>query len=185
MSEQQPKEYYEKKPGFVVKSGTKQDVSGKTVDYAVYTDYSQGFEFTTDGNHTQIANKTSYDISGVEGTDNVPAKVIRAKKGDIIIEAMDGDIILRGKNIRVVALDGAGEVTVVSGKHFSVNAPVQSLKGGISNTLMTNTASVAAQATDTTGNMQNTQSSGAEVSQSSILSQLLGIVKKFQKWLDE
>lgn len=181
----QPKEYYEKKPGFVVKSGTKQDVSGKTIDYAVYTDNAQGFEFTTDGNHTQIANKTSYDISGIEGTDKVPAKVIRAKKGDIIIEAMDGDIILRGKNIRVVALDGAGEVTVVSGKHFSVNAPVQSMKGGTSNTVMTNSASVGAQATDTTGNMQNTQSSGVEKSQSSILSQLMGIVTKFQKWLDE
>jgi hypothetical protein len=181
----QPKEYYEKKPGFVVKSGTKQDVTGKTIDYAVFTDNAQGFEFTTDGNHTQIANKTSYDISGIEGTDKVPAKVIRAKKGDIIIEAMDGDIILRGKNIRIVALDGAGEVTVVSGKHFAVNAPVNSIKGGISNTVMSNSASTGAQATDTTGNMQNTQNSGVEKSQSSILSQLMGIVTKFQKWLDE
>jgi hypothetical protein len=181
----QPKEYYEKKPGFVVKSGTIQDVTGKTTDYAVFTDNGQGFQFTTDGEHTQIANKTSYDISGIEGTDGVPGKVIRVKKGDIVIEAMDGDIILRGKNIRVVALDGAGEVTVVSGKHFAVNAPVQNLKGGISNTVMTNSASVGAQATDTTGNMQNSQTSGVEESQSSILSQLLGIVKKFQKWLDE
>ena len=98
---------------------------------------------------------------------------------------MDGDIILRGKNIRIVALDGAGEVTVVSGKHFAVNAPVNSIKGGISNTVMSNSASTGAQATDTTGNMQNTQSSGVEKSQSSILSQLMGIVTKFQKWLDE
>jgi hypothetical protein len=36
MSEQ-PKEYYEKKPGFVVKSGTKQELTGKTTDYAVFT----------------------------------------------------------------------------------------------------------------------------------------------------
>lgn len=184
MAEQQPKEYYEKKPGFVVKSGTKADITGKTVDYAVFTDNCQGFEFTTDGNHTQIANKTSYDISGVDGTDNVPAKVIRAKKGDIIIEAMDGDIILRGKNIRIVALDGAGEVTVVSGKHFAVNAPVQSMKGGTSNTVMSNSASTGAQTTDTTGNMQNTQNSGVEQSQSSILSQLLGIVTKFKEFLE-
>ena len=97
---------------------------------------------------------------------------------------MDGDIILRGKNIRIVALDGAGEVTVVSGKHFSVNAPVQNVKGGVSNTVMSNSASVGAQAVDTTGNMQNSQNSGVEESQSSILSQLLGIVKKFQKFLE-
>jgi hypothetical protein len=181
----QPKEYYEKKPGFVVKSGTIQDVTGKTVDYAVFTDNNQGFQFTTDGDHTQVTNKTSYELSGIDGTDGVPGKVIRVKKGDIVIEAMDGDIILRGKNIRIVALDGNGEVTVNSGKHFSVNAPVQSMKGATSNTVMSNSASVGAQATDTTGNMQNTQSSGVEKSQSSILSQLMGIVTKFQKWLDE
>lgn len=179
----QPKEYYEKKPGFVVKSGTP-DLMGKTTDYAVFTDNGQGFQFTTDGEHRQQCKKTSYELCGVDGKDGEPAKVIRAKKGDIIIEAMDGDIILRGKNIRVVALDGSGEVTVVSGKHFAVNAPVQSMKGSISNTVMSNSVSVGAQATDTTGNMQNTQSSGVEESQSSILSQLMGIVKKFQKFLE-
>ena len=57
MSEQ-PKEYYEKKPGFVVKSGTKQELTGKTTDYAVFTDNSQGFQFTTDGEHTQVTRKT-------------------------------------------------------------------------------------------------------------------------------
>lgn len=180
----QPKEYYEKKPGFVVKSGTKQEATGKTTDYAVFTDNGQGFQFTTDGEHIQVTNKTSYDLSGVDGKDGIPGKVIRVQRGDIVIEAMDGDIILRGKNVRVVAQDGAGEVTVVSGKHFSVNAPVQSMKGGTSNTVMSNSASTGAQTTDTTGNMQNTQSSGVEQSQSSILSQLLGIVTKFKQFLE-
>jgi len=49
---------------------------------------------------------------------------------------------------------------------------------------MSNSSSVGAQTTDTTGNMQNTQSTGVEESQSSILSQLLGIVKKFQKFFE-
>lgn len=179
----QPKEYYEKKPGFVIKSGT-EDLMGKITDYAVYTDYGQGFQFTTDGEHRQQCNKTSYELCGVDGKDGEPAKVIRAKKGDIVIEAMDGDIIIRGKNIRFVALDGAGEVTVVSGKHFSVNAPVQSLKGSNSNTVMSNSASTGAQATDTTGNMQNSQSSGAEEGEGSLLSKLLSLAKKFQKFLE-
>lgn len=179
---EQPKEYYEKKPGYVVKSGT-EDLSGKVTDYAVFTDYGQGFEYTQDGQHKQLCRKTSYEICGLDGKDGEPAKVIRAKKGDIIIEAMDGDIILRGKNIRVVALDGVGEVTVVSGKHFAVNAPVQSMKGSNSNTVMSNSASTGAQATDTTGNMQNSQTSGAEDSEGSILTRLLNISQKFQKWL--
>lgn len=179
----QPKEYYEKKPGFVVKSGTP-DLMNRKIDYAVFTDYGQGFEFTQDGQHMQTCNKTSYDLSGIDGKDGEPAKIIRAKKGDIIIEAMDGDIILRGKNIRIVALDGSGEVTVVSGKHFAVNAPVHSMKGSISNTVMSNSASVGAQATDTTGNMQNSQSSGAEEGEGSLLSKLLSLAKKFQQFLE-
>lgn len=179
----QPKEYYEKKPGFVVKSGT-EDLTGKITDYAVFTDYGQGFQFTTDGQHKQQCKKTSYELCGIDGKDGEPAKVIRGLKGDIIIEAVDGDIVLKGKNIRIVALDGSGEVTVVSGKHFSVNAPVQSLKGSNSNTVMSNSASVGAQATDTTGNMQVTQTSGAEESEGSLLSQLLGLLKKFQKFFE-
>ena len=179
----QPKEYYEKKPGFVVKSGVP-DLYGNTIDYAVLTDNAQGFEYTTDGQYRQVCRKTSYEACGLDGNDGEPAKIIRAKRGNIIIEAMDGDIILRGRNIRIVALDGTGEVTVVSGKHFAVNAPVQSFKGSNSNTVMSNTASTGAQATDTTGNMQNSQTSGAEDSEGSILTRLLNIAKKFQKFLE-
>jgi len=180
---EQPKEYYEKKPGFIVKSGV-EDFAGKIIDYAVFTDNGQGFEYTTDGQYMQQCMKTSYEASGFDCKDGEPAKIIRAKKGDIIIEAMDGDIILKGKNIRIVALDGTGEVTVVSGKHFAVNAPVQSFKGSNSNTVMSNSVSTGAQATDTTGNMQNSQTSGAEDTEGSILTRLLNIAKKFQKFLE-
>jgi len=180
---EQPKEFYEKKPGFVVKSGTT-DYTGKKTDYAVFTDYGQGFEFTQDGEHRQVCNKTSYELSGVDGTDGVPGKVIRVKKGDIIIEAMDGDIIIRGKNIRFVALDGSGEITATSGKQFSVNAPVTNIKGANGNMLMTNSASIGAQAVDTNGNIQNSATNASEESQGSILSRALTILKKFQKFLE-
>lgn len=179
---EQEKEYYEKKPGYIVKSGTV-DAAGRIIDYAMFTDNGQGFEYTMDGQYMQKCDKTSYELCGIDNQEKEPAKIIRAKRGDIVIEAMDGDIILRGRNIRVVALDGTGEVTVVSGKHFSVNAPVQNFKGSNSNTVMSNSASIGAQATDTTGNMQNSQTSGAEDSEGSILTRLLNIAKKFEKWL--
>lgn len=179
----QPKEYYEKKPGFVIKSGI-EDYMGKTTDYAVITDYGQGFQFTQDGEHRQTCKKTSYEVCGTEGTDGVPGKVIRVVKGDIIIEALDGDVVIRGKNVRLVALDGNGEVTITPGKQFAVNAPVTSIKGGVGNILMTNSASIGAQAVDTNGNIQNSQTNGAEECQSSILSKLLSILKKFQTFLE-
>ena len=51
-----------------------------------------------------------------------PAKVIRAKNGDIHIDAMNGDIVLKGANIRLQATDSMGEVTVNAGKQVATRA---------------------------------------------------------------
>lgn len=183
MADSPKKEYVDKKPGFVTKSGT-EDYVGKTIDYAVFTDNGQGFSFTTDGEHKQQCRKTSYELCGLDGEKGEPAKVIRAKKGNIVIEAMDGDIVIRANNIRLVGLDGNSEVTITSGKHFSVNAPIQSHKGTVANTVMSNSLSIGAQAVDTNGNIQNASNNGAEEGQSSILSRILGVVKKFGSFFD-
>ena len=68
MSEKQdkdlyPKQYLEKRPGFVVKSGTR-DAAGKNIDYAVFTDNSQGFEYTQEGNKFDVTNKCSSEVCG-------------------------------------------------------------------------------------------------------------------------
>ena len=179
----QPKEYYEKKPGFVVKSGTK-DALKRPIDYAVFTDSGQGFEYTKEGLKIDVCKGTSLEISGIDVKEGEPGKIIDAKGGDIIIQALDGDITLKARNIRIVALDGSGEVTINAGKQIHTNAPITSIKGGMSNIVMSNSASVGAQSVDTAGNMQNSQSSGAEESEGSILSKLLSLAKKFQAFFD-
>lgn len=180
---EQPKEYYEKKPGFIVKSGTP-DLAGKKIDYAIFTDLGQGFEYTQEGNKYDACKKTSYETMGKDVNEGEPAKVIKATNGDIIIEAVAGDLILRARNIRIVAMDGSGEVTINSAKHVSIQAPIQSFKGTNLNTVMSNNISLGALSIDSTGIMQNTQNTGSEEQQSSILSQLLGVVKKFKKFLE-
>ena len=60
---EQPKEYYEKKPGFVVKSGT-EDALRRRIDYAVFTDNGQGFEYTQDGKKFDVCRGTSLEITG-------------------------------------------------------------------------------------------------------------------------
>ena len=180
----QPKEYYEKKPGFIVKSGTP-DIAGKKIDYAVFTDIGQGFEYTQEGNKFDTCRKTSYEAVGRDTNEGEPAKIIKAENGDVIIEALGGDIVLRARNIRIVAMDGSGEVTINSAKQVSIQAPIQNLKGTNLNTVMTNNISMGALAVDSTGVMQNTQNTGSEEQQSSILSQLLGVVQKFKKFLEE
>lgn len=183
MSEQNPKEYIEKRPGFVVKSGTK-DAAKRKIDYAVFTDHGQGFEYTQDGQKQDVCRGTSLEITGIDVKEGEPGKIIDVQGGDLIIQALNGDITLKARNIRIVALDGSGEVTINAAKQIHTNAPITSIKGAISNTVMTNSASTGALTTDTTGVMQNTQSSGAEESEGSVLSKLLSLAKKFQKFLE-
>lgn len=178
----QPKEYYEKKPGFIIKSGTK-DAAGKTTDFAIFTDNAQGFQYTTDGNKLDLSKKTSYEICGVEGKQGEPAKIIRAKKGDIIIEALEGDIVLRGMNIRIEAKDGVGEITINSTKQIAMNAPITNVKTSNMNVAASNNISMGAAAVDTTGSIQNTQTTGMEESQAGILGRLLSILKKFSNFI--
>lgn len=180
----QPKEYYDKKPGFVIKSGTV-DAADKKIDFAIFTDNGQGFEYTQEGNKLDKCNKTSYEICGIDVNEKEPAKIIRAENGNIILDAQNGEIIIRAKNIRIVAQDGSGEVTITSAKQFSVNAPIQNFKGSTSNTVMSNSVSSGALAVDSRGEIQNSATSGSEDTEGSLLTQLLKISQKFKDWISK
>jgi hypothetical protein len=180
---EQPKEYSRKYPGFEVKSGTP-DAAGKKIDYAVFTDNGQGFEYTVEGNYYERCDKTSYELCGAEITDEKqPAKVIKASNGNINIEAPGGEVIIRAKSIRLVAEDGQGEITLTALKAAAITAPVQTFKGANSNTVMTNSLSLGAQVVESSGNIQNSANSGADDTESSILNKLLKINDKFKKFL--
>lgn len=184
MSDQSNKEYYEKKPGFVVKSGTT-DAADKKIDYGVFTDLGQGFEYTQEGNKYDRCDKTSYELVGSDVPETQPAKVIRALNGNIHLEALNGEVVIVAKNIRLVALDGSGEVTITSAKHFAVNAPIQNFKGATSNTVMSNSVSSGALAVDSRGEIQNSATSGSEDCEGSLLTQLLKISQKFKDWISK
>lgn len=183
----QPKEFYDKKPGFVVKSGTEEKNTKKTIDYAVITDLGQGFMYTQDGNKYDVCDQVSYDLAGCDKSkpvpDGQPAKIIRTESGNIIIEAMTGDVIIRGKNIRIESMDGNGEVTITSPKQVSVSAPISSIKG--TNTVIYGSKSVdvAGQAVDTASGLIPTRGSLVDLLQGTIIGKILGVLTKFQKFL--
>ena len=81
MSEQ-PKEYLDKKPGFVIKSGIK-DAAKNTVDFSIITDNGQGFEYRVDGVKLDHCNAQSYEVCGRDVSAGQPAKIIRAMRGNI------------------------------------------------------------------------------------------------------
>jgi hypothetical protein len=178
----QPKEYLDKRQGFVIKSGTT-DRAGKVTDLSIITDNGQGFQYRTDGVKLDHCNAQSYEECGKDVADGQPAKIIRAKRGNIQIEAIDGDIILIANNIRIQAKDGNGEVTINSVKQIAFNSPLVNTKAGNLNTIASNSASVAAQAVDTVGNLQNSQAAATDIVQGSFLSKLMGILTKFKAFL--
>ena len=96
---------------------------------------------------------------------------------------VDGDVILIANNIRIQAKDGSGKVTINSVKQIALNSPLVNTKAGNLNTVASNSASVAAQAVDTVGNIQNTQASSVDIGQASILGKILGILTKFKNFL--
>lgn len=169
-------EYIEKKPGFSVKSGSR-DYAGMVIDYSVVTDANQGFEYTIEGNKFDKCNGTSYETCGYNGQDKTPAKITRAVKGDIHIEALDGDIILKGRNIRIVSTDGSGEITLNSLKNVTVKSPIANIDGTNVNITGKNTVGLGGGSTEIFGKMSESQVKGTDIILEPINAFLSGAIK--------
>ena len=176
---EQPKEYLDKKPGFTIKSGTT-DRGGYVTDISIITDNSQGFQYRTDGVKLDNCNAQSEEVCGRDVSAGQPAKIIRAMRVNIQVEALDGDIILIANNIRIQAKDGSGEVTINSTKQIAFNSPLVNTKAGNLTAVASNSAATAGQTVDNTGNLQVTTAAAVDVIQGSFLSKLMGILTKFQ-----
>lgn len=183
----QPNEYYEKFPGgFQVASGIP-DPAGILIDYAVTTDNGQGFSYTQDGDKWDVTNKVSYELSGCDTKNPVPAgkpaKVIRTKSGDIVIEALGGDLILKAKNIRIVASDGSGEVTIQSGKNITIKGPVANIDSTNVNVSGKNNIGLGGGSVETFGKASSSQLKGTDIFLEPINSLLSGAYKWIKQFI--
>ena len=61
----------------------------------------------------------------------LPAKIIKCKRGDTIIECENGDITLRGRNINIDATGGGqdGVVNINGNRIIDLNSPDIRLQG--------------------------------------------------------
>jgi hypothetical protein len=169
-------EYIDKRPGFVIKSGSR-NYAGEVDDLAIITDNTQGFEYTVDGNKYDRCNATSYETCGWKGQDKVPSKIIRAIKGDIVIEALDGDIVLKGLNVRLVSTDGSGEITLTSLKNVTVKSPIAHIDGTNVNISGKNNLSLGGGSTELFGKMSQSEVKGTDVILEPINAFLSGAIK--------
>lgn len=187
MADNHPKEYYEKKPGYVIKSGTKDQILKQTIDFSVTTDLGQGFVYLQNGNYYQQCQQVSYEISGCSKSkpvpDGQPARIIRTESGNIIIEAMSGDVIIRGRNVRIESTDGNGEVTINAPKIINLKAPVSNVQATNTNILGSNNVSVIGQSVDTAGGIQNARGVLSDLLQGFGIGKVLSLLTKVKKFL--
>lgn len=173
------------KQGFKVKSGI-EDPDGNLYGYAVHTDEGIGFAYYKDGEYKQACTKTSLEVCGTDLTDDVsPGKVIIAQNGNIHLEAKNGDIVIKAKNIRFVAEDGSGEITLSSGKHFYVNAPICKIDGTDTTILGSKNVSVTGLSVESTGHISNCSSSSNEILQGSLVGQISNGLKNIKKFFED
>jgi len=105
------------------------------VSYRVLTNLGAGhgwYQNGTSEDHQMVATGRSVESLGHkvkksktnESDPLLPAKLIRAKHGDIILEAVDGDIILKGDNIIMYAdgirNTGDGDIQMYANKAVSI-----------------------------------------------------------------
>ena len=91
---------------FIEACGVESPHNGK-IDYSLTTKKGQGFIFYENGDLDIVADKTSKEVVGVKPPDKggisnekEPAKIIRAQNGSIILDAPNGEVVIKARNIR-------------------------------------------------------------------------------------
>lgn len=118
-----------KRPGFNIESKCITQDHG-IAEFIVATDQNQGIEFYEKGNAKVLANKSIEIVAGKDQDDEKSfAITLDAKSGNILISAPDGDLILKGANVKILATDADGDVFINSKKTLTMKSPEVTTKG--------------------------------------------------------
>jgi len=181
-------EYFSNYPGYRFESGVvipEGALKGKEVDLDCITDQGQGWAYFKDGYYKNICHGTSYEICGTRNEEKDFSKILTAASGHILIDAQDGDIILKGRNVRITAEDGQGEITLVSGKHVYIKGAVTHIRGTNVNILSTNNLSLGGTFIESNGAVSNETGTGTDLTQGSFLGKIFKWLEKFKDFLGE
>jgi hypothetical protein len=129
-----PKPNFSINPHHRIDGGTKMPIHG-TVNYGMVCKNGDGVIFGEDGRQVTVVSSFSYESVGNDLPGNVdsnqpfvPAKWIRAKNGDILIEAPNGSIYLNARNV-VIAASGVetdtqknGNVDIIASNEINIHS---------------------------------------------------------------
>lgn len=161
------------------------ECNGKVIDYGVTTDGGNTTLFQNDGTRVETTPKTSYEHVGHSAKVDEPSKIIFAKNGNIHLEASNGDIIIKAKNLRIIADDVSGEITINSTKIIDIRAPY--IKESATNLTMTTAGNMELFGNTITksAQIQNSDGSSIDLLQGSFLGQVFSGFKGLKKFFKE
>ena len=118
-----------KRPGFNIESNCMTQAHG-IAEFIIATDENQGIQFHKKGSAQMLANESMEIVAGGRLKDNNAfAITLDARSGNIMISAPDGELILKGGKVQIIATDDDGDVTIRSGKTANIEAPEVKLDG--------------------------------------------------------
>ena len=104
-------------PGFTISSGTDTLAHGRS-ELCLTTETSQGIHFYEQGN-CKIGSRNSIELrTGDKATGKDVAVTISAENGHIVIEAPNGNLVLRGNNVLIEATEADGQMTFKSKRNL-------------------------------------------------------------------
>lgn len=159
--------------------------SNSEVCFSLLTDKIQGIKFKKNGDAEFTTPGTSKEVVGCVGgyADNVPSKIIRAENGDIVLDAINGNIVLKGKNIKIDAKDAlGGQITLDSSRAVSVSASLINAQGDKITIAGANSASVVGGSTEVHAQISNESTTATDVLKSGFLGQILTAIEKFSEF---
>ena len=164
-------------------AGTKSFANGD-IELGLSTPTKQGINMYKNGNCDFAINGTLKEVSGfnVKNPEQY-ARIIDADKGSILIQALNGTITLKAKNIRLVGIDGVeGEITIQASKTVHMDAPTIGGQGTNISFAGANKTQIAGTSLDLATSTKAACASGLDTDSSSIMGQILKAIKDFKKF---
>ena len=178
----QGKEWWQQGFGYRIEGGFTE--AGKEISYSMITDEGTGFRYYKTGDYWNINDRSSVERCGIRLNDKEVAKLIQADNGDIVLEAPNGQITLKAKNIRIMAEDGDGEITMQAGKILEADAPTSRVKGTNVDITAVSGAQVMGSYADITAGVQQSSSSLTDITQGSFVGAVLNVLGNIKKYLE-
>ena len=109
-------------PGFTISSGTDTLAHGRS-ELCLTTETSQGIHFYEQGN-CKLGSRNSIELrTGDKATGKDVAVTISAENGHIVIEAPNGNLVLRGNNVLIESTEADGQMTFKSKRNLKIDSP--------------------------------------------------------------